>query len=494
MIDFDKPRSQQSEDAAQRLKEKGVDTDLAFELEEIELKNASDPALRASREKIKKLNGIIAFLVVCYAGLAAIPIASARPIYWMGWSAVIALTLALYYGLILLIHPERPARIRQVMPLLMLASLLPLWGVVQYLGAGPLHPLLGGLGIDSVAPQASLLAAIRMFGHLALFVLAYEVASRVSRVTAMAWGLFGIIILHAAFGLIALTVLDDFSLGGEKASYLGAATGTFINRNSFATFLGMGFILGIALAMAHAARPQMRRSRKPSLLSEASIETAAIWFGVVLVGAATIATQSRLGTVAVLVASLVVVYLMRSKRDKKVLGGAMLVALISLVAIILITGVFGRGLFERGLFVIGALEARGELYVQVLKMISQNPFTGGGLDGFYPALDLAHEAPLSSAVVWRFAHSTYLGLWQEGGLVFGSAPIVAVALAGWKLWGKIRRRGSDYAIPVAAFGAIILVAIHSTLDFSMEIQANVMVFAVLIAMGLGQGRQRHRRR
>src|SRR5690606_27910085 len=99
----------------------------------------------------------------------------------------------------------------------------------------------------SMVPDASVIGALRFFGYLILLALVIEVATRRDRVNLMTKVLFVGITLQAVWALIALKLLGDAALWGEKTAYLGMATGSFINRDSLATFLGFGLVVGAAL-------------------------------------------------------------------------------------------------------------------------------------------------------------------------------------------------------------------------------------------------------
>ena len=78
-------------------------------------------------------------------------------------------------------------------------------------------------------------------------------------------------------------------------------------------------------------------------------------------------------------------------------------------------------------------------------------------------------------------------------MIFGSAPIIALGVIGYRL---VRRLGREDAFPgmaMAALGALLLCALHSTGDFSFEIPANNYVLAALLGLGLGRrsGSNRH---
>jgi O-antigen ligase len=72
---------------------------------------------------------------------------------------------------------------------------------------------------------------------------------------------------------------------------------------------------------------------------------------------------------------------------------------------------------------------RLQLYQQVFTMIKARPLTGFGFDSFPPAFEMFHKTPVTAGFVWDKAHSTYLTLWAEAGLLFGSFAPLAGGLA-----------------------------------------------------------------
>lgn len=493
MIDFNKPRSEASRAAAEKAKLAREDGD-AIKIGEIRLSGGGRDDDRAS-SRVRKINDIAGVFLVIVIGLAPIPIASARPIYWAIWTVILGLALAVYALAVQLLDPTRKLNSLALWPVILPGLALPVIGLIQVAIAGlGFESTFAGetIPLGTMTPGATMVAVIRLAGFFALFVLASEVASRARRVEAIAWGLFGAVFLHAIWALVALAFLNDYVFWGEKVSYLGSATGTFINRNSFATFLGFGLVIGVALTLNLARRPRVRHPRGRHLLSERNIELAVLWLMVLIVAAALIATQSRMGVTSSTVAVIFVFVVMSVKGERGRFGNLALSVGFVFIAVAAAVGLFGSGLLERGLFSINNSTTRTDLYAQVAEIIRARPFLGTGLDSFAPAFELIHHPPVSSAFVWRHTHSTYLDLWSEMGLIVGSLPMLAVLIAAWKLVGLIRRRDHNFAVPTAALGAIVLGALHSTIDFSLEIQADTMIFVTLVALGLGRLRRKNK--
>ncbi|MEJ2535205.1 MAG: hypothetical protein P8008_07010, partial [Gammaproteobacteria bacterium] len=60
------------------------------------------------------------------------------------------------------------------------------------------------------------------------------------------------------------------------------------------------------------------------------------------------------------------------------------------------------------------------------------------------------------------------------------AWLALVCLAG------LRRRGRDWAYPATGFAATVLVAVHSTVDFSLQIPAVALLYSTILGVGVAQ--------
>lgn len=446
-----------------------------------------------SPEAARKLNTRLGACLAAIVLLAPIPVGSNRPIFWMIWAAILGLLAAGYFLSMAVADPNRPLQIKKFKLIISLGVLLPVAGLLQLLPVtGPpiatLPDEMGPLGL-TLSVDATRLGVLRLSSYAILFVLTLEIATNASRVKTLAWAVFIGVIAHALWGLFALTVLGDIALWGAKVAYDGVATGSFINRNSFATFLGMGFSLGIALVMSR-GRTRNVSGKAATMFGEDGLITLAGWTGVLVIAVAIATTQSRMGLAASAAGGLVVYTVMYTKLHGR-LGVALLrsgLLAVGLTGAILV--LFGAGTVERSLFLISQSNNRIDIYAQVIGMIAERPLLGYGLDTFRIAYELFHEPPVSTALIWENAHNTYLTLWVEAGLVAGTLPMLGVVLVVIRLLGIIRRRKSGFAVPVAALGAITVGALHSLVDFSLEIEANALLLIFVAALGLGQLRRR----
>jgi O-antigen ligase len=409
--------------------------------------------------------------LMALAVISALPLASNRPLWWLIWTLVIAAMAVVYH---LLAWPRlrlRAARIRPFAGLFALAAMVPAMAVLQSLAHG-----------GSVVPQASQLGALRVLGYLMFFALVIEVATRRARVLWMTRILFYGISFQAVWALLALNLLGDVAVFWQKTAYLGMATGSFVNRNGLACFLGFGLILGSALLGA-----QTDRAGSRSGLRQFGGESGVILAAMLIQALALLATQSRLGLGAAL-AGLMVTVLLQLRQRAGLLPLAMLLAGLGLLGLL-----WGQGVFERMLVAQTDAATRIELYRQILAMIQQRPWTGFGFDGFAPAFETFRAPPLAMGVSFGHAHNSYLGLWAELGVVVGSLPPVLGLLASGICWRRLRCKEGYDSNAAAAIGALVLAALNAAADFSLEIPANAYVALAILGMGLSRRPARHHR-
>lgn len=464
--------------------------DLDFDVRPILAQSTALPEDSGSMRAIHdRLAVFLALLVLA----APIPVGSNRPILWMFWGVVLGLVLIGYVIRLVQVSPDGALQTGRHKAILTLGLIILATAAIQTMPiAADLPGFLTALPVPSelapatisLAPKTTLIAIIRLLSYAALFILVLEISGQAARTKMMGWILFFGIMTHAIWAMISLRILGDSFFWGQKVFYLGSATGTFINRNSFAAFMGVGLILGVALVLNRANRQHIRHPRRPSLLGTRNLETLFLWMCLAIVLVALTASLSRMGLAASLAGVFVTFVTMRAKIIGR-LGPTMLQsAMFGIGILAVMAATFGRGLLERALFIEQNGATRGELYRQTWEMILERPFLGYGLDNFQPAFELFHKPPLHSAFTWEHAHSTYLTYWAEFGFIMGSLPILMIALVLLRLGRAIRRRSSHYAMPAAALGVVTLAALHSTIDFSFEMEANAFLFITVIAMGI----------
>jgi O-antigen ligase len=436
-----------------------------------------------------RANDIIGWFVLAVAVLSPIPFGSNPPIYWAISGTLVGLFAAWYLLRAQLAASPFRVPLRIFAPLIGLWSLLCLWLVAQAL---PLGQMFGGfefanpLGAPivsntlSLAPGSTWLMLIRTVSYGLLFFLAAQAGANHSRAHKLLTLLFWALVAHAAFGLLQLTQLGDTILGFDKKYYPGVATGTFVNRNSYATFLAMGLTLGTALFSRFVLSSRQRHER----LSEIALRLVLVIAGLFVITVALLATQSRMGLFAGMLGVLVVaVMILRWLPHAEISVPATLLGSGLIGAVII--WIFGQGVLERAIDLAGASGGRGVLYEQVLTMIRARPILGYGGGAFELGFPLFFGPPLSLDLLYDKAHSTYLTLAAELGVVAALLPVAILSLVFARLATRALARSDRQMAPLAGVGVIVVAAVHSTVDFSLEIQANAYFLTAVIGLAFG---------
>ncbi len=426
------------------------------------------------------LNGVLMWLMLAIALYVPLPLGSNRPPLW-ALSALLVGSVALWYFATLLLRGEelrlRPRRVAlEVTLTLALALVL----VVQMLPIGRLLPpglaqvpTLPAVETTSLAPGATWLMLLQLGGYGLFGFLLLQVGHRRDRATKAVTWLFALIVAYGAIGLLLLTQLGDTWFGIDKQAYPGSATGPFINRNSFATFLAFGLATGCAL-FTQSLSPQRRGASRLDLVVLAA--------ATMLVAVALLATNSRMGIAAGVAGALVALVLGGIRLSWRARGWGLL-AVIVFVAMAALGSYYGTGVLERLFDTEGDFETRLALYSQVVGMIGARPWLGIGGGAFSEVYPIFHAPPVSSDFVWDRAHSTYLALWAELGIVGGTLPLLLLLALGWRSARAYARSAANWAPGLAGIATLVVAALHSTVDFSLEIQANAYYLVAFLSLG-----------
>jgi len=439
---------------------------------------------------------VVAALLVAVLALAPLPFGSNIPLAW-GVVAVAAGLLLGAYGVALWIsgHGPRFAPGR-LLPEGILFGLLCLWLAVQALPLGALVPIAftGRQGQTvlaahlSLAPGATWLMLLRMGTYLSVFIVTLQLSVNSRRGGLMLRAIYFAIVFYAVLGLYMLTQMNDTFFGIRKLAYLGSATATFLNRNSYATFLAFGAVIGLALVAGDCRAAWARAEDDGAGLRRIRAGTWVVAIGWPLVLVALVASQSRMGLVAGLAGCAAVMLL--ALRGVRFAARVWLVGLALLTAVLAVAGLlFGTQLVDRLVFIAQGLGGRLDIYREVLAMIAARPLLGYGGGSFELAFPLFHAPPLPALESYDKAHSTYLGLWADLGIVGGTLPMVVVAGLCLRALRALSRNADGSALSLAGLGVVAVGSLHSLVDFSLEIEANTLVYVAVLAMAVARMRQ-----
>ncbi|MBL4806260.1 MAG: O-antigen ligase family protein [Rhodobacteraceae bacterium] len=417
------------------------------------------------------LNDTIAVLLLSVVMLSPLPLGSNRPLFWLISAIFVFVTVAIFLVWTAMIQKKMPIPFGKYGLLFAVVLGLQLYILMQVTGIMP--------NLESIAPKASLLSFIRILSYAAFFFLAIQVSQNTTRANWMLHGIFFSSVGYALFGFAEVTNFVDYPHFLGKQQYIGDATGTFINRNSYATYLGFGILSGMSLI-----KQRINRTGAGFCLSFfADIRLASYLVLSVLMVTTLVLTNSRMGVVAFLVAATIFIFRSTAMQNNLKIPTRVIVVATFFLAIPGVQFLYGNGLFERLGSVEKDIDVRFSLYSQVWEMVRSKPLTGQGADSFAVAFPAFHRLPVSPDLVWDKAHNTYLTNWAELGMIFGSIPLLLGMIVFVKMCKYVFFRRQDTVLPLLGVCVAVQAGLHSLVDFSLEIQANVYVFLAIMALG-----------
>jgi O-antigen ligase len=436
------------------------------------------------------------FLLLVLA-LAPLPFGANRPLSWTFLAAAVALLtltwpLVPWFDRYVPVVPVRrtllPAALfclavawasAQAMPGLPAAWYHPIWAQVADTLAIP------GEGFVAVDPDTAMTGVMRLLCYGSVFWLAMQWSRSARRARRLLTVLAAASIAYALYGLWVYSTGAETILWFDKWAYKDSLTSTFVNRNSYATYAGLGLLCVVAEV---SFRLQGRRPGWAPLLLHARRPTALYALGGVAVLLALVLSDSRAGltsSLAGLVVLLTALWIIGRDRDRV---GLALVA--SAVGLLLFAGIAVVLLMSDTLSTQGS--DRAEVYALTLGLIAERPWLGYGLGSFTQVF--ATIRPMHFWAEWTQVHNTYLELALDLGVPAAACVVAAaVVLAGRCAVGVVVRT-VDGIFPAVALAACCIVALHATVDFSAQIPAVTVTWMAILGMGVGQCRDVTRRR
>ena len=424
------------------------------------------------------------FLIV--VALAPLWFGSNRPFAW-NLNAVLLGGLMVWTTIEAALAPDR-MRLAALAPVripVALYGLVALWILVQTLPGMPddlvdtrwllardtLNPELPGH--ISIAPGMTAAALARYLTDGAAFWLAYQLCGGRDNSRALIATVAGSAAAYSLYGLISFAAGIDYVLWVPKVAYKPDLTASFFNRNSFATYAGIG-----AMAALEMVYRNWRDFRRPGALPRLAGWIAAL---VIIIAALTL-THSRAG-LAVTAAGVLALTVLRIVALYRfglmawlTIAGAVIVSLCGLVIAYSFLG-------RRMLQVDDDFATRLDVYRLAWEGLMRQPFTGYGYGTFELFFPMVRDWSLLPYTSWDKAHNVYLE--AAVGLGLPAAALLLLAIA----WLVVKcvvsaltaRRDSGAQRVAASVG--LAVALHSTIDFSLQMQGISIVFFALLGAG-----------
>jgi O-antigen ligase len=430
--------------------------------------------------------------------LSPLPFATNRPLFWSLWALLIAIL-----GVISVINFfKSPQHRLSLLPFKSILDLVFIFiftlGWIVYQAVIPafvntLHPIwtladeLLRIEITpplSLASEDSFTAVMRMLSYGLVFSLSFYYSQLKKQARLVFLGVMGAGFVYSLYGVI-IYCIDSKSIS--------SVTSTFVNRNHFATFVGLTLLCTLALlndGIAIASRHNIGGNLGLQRFFENLITRT--WFPALVFivnGTALILTHSRGGfssSLLGIVVLLIALNLNQHTRNRYVLWTVSI--FIGLGAVIF--NLSSSKLLER--FDLEGVndENRAMVFELVGSAITGNPWIGFGLGSFEEAFPLYKNLAIAGTIaqpsLWDYAHNSYLEMIFELGfpaalaLFYCFLRLALICLKGLLI------RNRDWIYPTTGLAATVLIAAHVSVDFSMQIPAVAYIYFLLMGTACAQ--------
>ncbi len=288
--------------------------------------------------------------------------------------------------------------------------------------------------------------------------------------------LIGIYLVAAV--LSVLLGAAQLASGGQQlyvwaTTAAGSVNGLFANRNHLATLLVA--LLPFATVMGAAALRRRHDDRRLPL-----------WFGAVFIGIVVIglaAIRSRAGVILLgpsIILSLLAAWIAAGRgRPGPVLIGAAAVLVAGLVAVsaVALPPVLER--FDSQ----AAPEGRFENWPIVAQASDDYLPLGSGIGSFDAVFRSVEPLETLDPTFFNHAHNDYLETWLEAGWLGGALLIAFLVWFGRRAWAAWRAGTSrERDLQRAASVGILMILLHSAVDYPLRTAALAVLFAVCVAL------------
>lgn len=350
------------------------------------------------------------------------------------------------------------------------------------------------ISVDPFATQTGLM-------HLLVYGSIFWLTFNLTMVADRAWTAIRVLALagaaYALYGIVIFATGNHWILFFPKIDYEYSLTSTFVNRNSYATFAGLSLLCAAILLIQHMsplfALKHPPRAKFAIIVEEFVAKSAWRTLVVLLIAISLPLSASRAGLGSTMVGLVIVgtIYLLQRKLTPKRLAYSFVALATFMTVVFTASGNLISKRFEVD-HVDNSYNFRLSIYRLTLDAINTEPWKGTGF-GTYVDIMPAYKEPGGNSVLerWDKAHNTYLENALELGVPAALILNLSIGLlALYSARGIVARRRNKL-IPVLGVGATALVALHSVVDFSLQIPAVSIIYACIMGIALSQSWSSH---
>ena len=339
----------------------------------------------------------------------------------------------------------------------------------------------------SLDPNASFVFWLKSCAYAVAFFLTLALAHTRERARLIAFVLVLSGLAQAVYGGLMHLSGIDLEIFGTRIPHGAQASGGFVNRNHLAGFLEITLALGIGL-MVGSLRDTGQRSWRQFWRDMAALllsPRAPLRLFLVAMVIALVMTRSRMGNTAffasLLIAGGVALALSRHATRSTVILIASLIA----IDLFIVGSWFGveKTIQRIEQTTVGNVEEREDPTVYAIDLARDYPVFGAGPGTFHTAFTRYRGSDIQP--FFDHAHNDYTQFVVEvgafGAALIGTLPLMALVLAVMALSRRRDPLARGFAFAVVM--GVSAIAIHSTVDFNLQIPANAFAFMVLLAYG-----------
>lgn len=336
-------------------------------------------------------------------------------------------------------------------------------------------------------PFSTRVSAFLTLAYYLLFCLCLLLVDEARRLRQLAWLLVSVGIFQAVFGSLSTLSGLEVLLFEPKTSYLGVATGTYVNRNSFAGCLEMTLAVGMGLLIAQLNEERSSgfgewlRNALKTLMSSKVILRAAL--AVMVIGL--VLSRSRMGNTAFFSSLMLVGFIYIICRKKLSRGVVILFVSLLVVDLAIVSQWFGlEKVVERIEQTSMDKETRPSVSGVTLSAIQDYALVGSGVGTFYTTLPGYHDGSWKG--FYDLAHNDFLQFALEFGLFAFCLLAILVLVSVWHSVQAMRLRRCRLMVGMgfSSLMGILAIMIHSSVDFNLQIPANSGYFVCLMALSV----------
>lgn len=297
---------------------------------------------------------------------------------------------------------------------------------------------------------------------------------------------------YAIYGIVIYMAGNEWVTIYPKTAYLDSLTSTFVNRNSYATFAGLGLLCATALLLNHMkpyfALKHPIRAKLVIIVEELVAKSALKTLAVLSIVISLLLSASRAGILSSAVGLIALLLIYLSQQRSRARHTIYALATMTFVASILVAisgNYFSKRMDSEGID--NSFAFRNYMYAVTWEAIKSSPLKGTGFGTYADVIPAYKEdrigAPLQR---WDKAHNTYLENALELGLPAAALLNLSIVFIALIAARGISRRRRDKLIPALGVCATTLVGLHSLVDFSLQIPAVTILYCSIMGMAASQ--------